>query len=646
MPTAPGTRHPYWNRGGLFSAVLAAFVAFPAVVAGSAAHAANDDDQVFNQAQETLTELESRLLEQAGYKPEPDGTLRSPDTSKPVGSTELFYVLEDLRSRQRLRALLEIRIIYTRYPAGAGMSNDDQKTLRRIARENWPLFNYKTRGELSGFFSGKEKEELDALLPKRRSSIQPGEHPVSVALIPESVPIPKDVPLQTLAGPLMPLGIQAGASGLPDPPPPPEPVKPAPAAQGTPNAPIPELDVEQAPLPSDEELAEAALQALAPQEAAPLSAPAEGPPAPAAAQAPGETAPSPAPGADPPLEALAPPAVPSPPLPVPAPATIPVGTEPEAARPEFLAETADPPPAPVQVSRPVEPASQASRYPEFDADAFQGFLETAPYGREIRPLLKLIAEHAPETERRIALGALREKLPHIVADSVQAGDCSHSGWSPVDGPGDRTRIALNDGAVLLRQKSVFSKGRAFLLPDSPESYAKLGMKPPSGLAFSREAASEKESSGDWGRTRLYKDGGMRLRRSAESMAASLFSELLLLDARERGWGEGFYVRLWAEAAGFRFLQAYEKGSGRSPVLERDFQASFLEWLERPEDHFDFMLQTLNPDTGAAAVLAEAGLSQGNAPPAAQGSVALKVPEPASAAAEAWLEAEIAVRRAR
>ena len=344
----------------------------------------------------------------------------------------------------------------------------------------------------------------------------------------------------------------------------------------------------------------------------------------------GETLPRPAAAAVP--AAAAPPAAPAPvPVPITAAPVSAVQSEPAAS--------------------PIPSLAIPSETVALDTHAFASFLETAPYGRDAKPLLTLLALHAREPERTAALGIVLEHLPHITLDSTRCGARARHALLNT-GP-QRRQIALNDLPLLVERRHLLTKTAAWL-PDSPQYYSDRAMPPPRLDALSREALCEKEERTDRGLTRIYKDGSMRLRLSQEQLASELLVALLDLEAGLRGWEPGLHVRLRSEAARFRFLRSYAKDTGNSPDLDRELRSGLREWIERPEDRIDLLLQLETSEAERAAleltILGTAGILEEQAALALRKTLpAPKTEAPAirtgsPAAREAWLAIETAARR--
>ncbi|MEK7743926.1 MAG: hypothetical protein AAB578_06025, partial [Elusimicrobiota bacterium] len=325
---------------------------------------------------------------------------------------------------------------------------------------------------------------------------------------------------------------------------------------------------------------------------------------------------------------------------VPAPLTIPITAVPgSAVRPE--------PAAPAQLPAAAVIPAQAVAV---DSPAFASFLETAPYGRDVKPLLALLSLHAREPERGAALGVVLEHLPHITLDSTRCG--THARHALLDTGSQRRQVALNDLPLLVERRHLLAKTAAWL-PDSPGYYSERALPPPRLDGLPREAPSEKEERTVRGLARIYKDGSMRLRLSQEQLASELLVALLGLDGRLRGWEEGLHTRLRAEAARFRFLRFYAKDTGKPPELDRELRAGLDEWIERPEDRIDLLLQMDASQAERAAfeltALESAGVLEEQAASALRKTLpAAKAEAPAvrtgsPAAREAWLATETAAR---
>jgi hypothetical protein len=633
------------------------------------------------------------LLVKRGYRFEQNGRLYPPGSEKPVSMNDFFYVIEEVRSRQRLQALLKIQLIQSRNGYKKKLPAPEREEIRKIARENWHLLAHRTREDLESLFTVKEIYEMKRL-PTNAPIAAPAP-PIEVGDIPETVPVPVERTLETLAGPVIPLGVReerkapasessaakprskkrippktrlqakpklkakpkltARAPLVPKPPPgwnarTSGTVKPLPP----PWKPDPELPVK--PLPAPWKKFRRAKEKLEPAKPVPpvkaLPAPwADEPPAPAKKPA--------APVSDEPAAAA--------PEPLPDDGLTPAeralkammeqgGVEPpKGPKTAFVAEPAAPPPVtvakglapvmppPLPPPSPPKPApikEVVVEYPDVTDEAFKRFLETAPYSKRVKPLLALIDKHVREPERRVAIGLLTTSMPHIVLDSLKAGREARTSIGRIERGASfaRTQIALHDGPVLVSKRSLFSGKRVFFLPDNSQFYAKRGLALPAHEAFSRESASVRELKGEWGKTRIYRDGSTRLTRTEHALAGALLNALMRIDGDLRGWVDDFHSRLRAEAVEFRFYRSIKADSGADPELDRELDARYREWFHRPEDYLDLQLNSFLRRSAAEerAMLKEAGVegAGGAAKP-----VEFVLPPSDSPAKRAWLKAD-------
>ncbi|MEK7656276.1 MAG: hypothetical protein AAB412_00830 [Elusimicrobiota bacterium] len=539
-----------------------------------------------------MTEEDAYFLSRGGYRVE-QGRVFDKDSTQPLSQEDITFALEAARSKVRLKALMELNLVLNRYGPSEKLSPEDLASVRRICRENWGVWTRDTRETLKQYFSLRELQDMPSLTGGKAAA------PTATGT---AAPAPSS---QERGRPPL-------AGGPAAPLPPPFPLTPLGLAQKAAPAAAPSsMKDEPPPLPDEAELS-AAVGDAHPQ------APPQAPPAP----------PVQVPQAAP---AAAPLAVQSEPAPVPAP--------PSAAPPAAVPSAAMP-------AVPVIPAQAVA----VDSQAFASFLETAPYGRDVKPLLALLSLHAREPERGTALGVVLGQLPHITLDSTRCG--ARTRHALLDAGEPRRQIALNDLPLLVERRHLLAKTAAWL-PDSPRYYSDRAMPPPRLDALPREAPSEKEERTDRGLTRIYKDGSMRLRLSQEQLASELLVALLDLDGILRGWEPGLHTRLRSEAARFRFLRSYAKDTGKSPELDRELRAGLGEWIERPEDRIDLLLQLDASEAERAALeltaLESAGVLEEQAASAFRKTLpASKAEAPAvrtgsPAAREAWLATESAAR---
>lgn len=549
-------------------------------------------DAPYDTAAAPLDNRDFILLIQSGYRLL-DARIYPEKGTEAVGKEELTYILEDLRSRRKLKALIQLELLFNRNH-DRKVSGLDREALRSIGKAYWGLLPSRTREELRPYFSVEELEGMN-----REMSVGPA--PGETLVLPPAVFIPDQSVLPSTSAaqveapaPPAPAPVEAAALPAEAPAPKPEPVPSAPPPSPmTAFAPLTPLGVAQSPAPP------------APVAAPPVE------PAPAAA----------APAAQPPQQAAAAPAAPTPEPSMPSIPPVPVEPVPAAPpSPPVQAQAPQPAPPPVQTPAPVvqaaaKPVEVYKDPAPYDPAAFKTFLESAPYGRDVKPLLELLGAHAREPERSRALGLVRDMIPRIVLDSTLAGAASHSVSLPAGADPQRPgslQVAVHDGPVLLVQSKLFSK-REIFLPDSPQFYLERGLRIPSQSAFSRESASEAPVDEDLGLVRSYPDGSKRLKFSSEQLAGQLLAALLDADALLRFWKPDAHVRLRSETARFRFYKALAKSAGKEPHLDRESAAAYQEWLDRPEDFMDLVLQTYGAFSGRARelrLLEAAGLMTG------------------------------------
>lgn len=701
-------------RIALFAALIAppsapasAAKTAPPPLSAGAQSALFSPEATFNRKETSVAAKDLGLLESSGYRFEEDGRLFEPGVKSPVINTDYYYILEDLRSHSRLKALLELNLVLSRSDYGRRLSAEDRKEIRRIGKESWWLLSKRTRKQVGKQFSETEIWKLDRSLTKSPAAPPYEGAPISLAKLPDGVPFPVDAPLRTLIGPMPPVYLGAAPRNLnpdvfapiPDPDHPlplrkkrkkPAPIRrrlkvssrlgahsgasrsyegrrqvsgqetwlamlplspmramvpaaPPPAAiplarQGImkpktrgfvslPEAPIDTESFKKPDLHSG--LSRAARAAAPPLLAAPAASavPAAPPTLPSDEEIVLE-----APSVGPVKKSPAPPSAPTPQSATPTTAS----TASEAALPRVNARS----PA-------ARPKTRRPRIVKFNTRKFGEFLASAPYGKAEKSLLRFLADHTREPERSQALGLVTLFMPHIIIDSQKAG--AHAHYSIGQVPDSRQiQIALHDGPVLIETGALFKKNRLHFLPDSAEYYAGIGVSPPTLQALSRERPPEKEEDRRAGRIRLYQDGSMRLHRSGEQLAGALLRSLMMLDGAIRGWTDDpFHMELRAITAEFRFYRTLHKETGKEPVLDREARALYEEWLDRPEDFLDIMVQNI---AGRRLRHEISVLKRSGALP--KGAVVrpfeiqespLLIPAPESEALKAWLEAERRIR---
>ena len=665
----------------------------------------------FNRNSTPVADHDLKLLTQHGYRFGEKGGLFPPGSTDAVSMNDYFYVVEEVRSRQRLQALLRIQLIQSKNSFSKDLPKVDRDKIRSIARDNWHLLSHRTRMDLESLFSNKEifdMKQLPSAAPM--NPLTAPSTPIELGNLPAGVVIPTDKAINTLAGPIMPLGIKNRTvkrspvrrkKRKPKPKPKlkakpkikPKPLptlaavpKPPPgwnaATRGTvkplppPWEPDPAIPVK--PLPAPWKKFKRAKERLKPVDPVPAV---KAMPAPWANE---PVAPTPikAPPAKPqPKPALKPIPEPQPeaepePEPEPEPTTVAQDPLPEegftpaeramrstmASRnsqtsPEgFSVEAPEPPPvvvargmvpiSPAQVKlpppfiAPPQPKEIPVEYPEIDSASFSKFLETAPYSKEIKPLLSLIAKHLREPERKAAIGILATTMPQIIIDSRKAGESARASIGRIQRGASfaRTQVALHDGPVLTTEKSLFSSNRAFFMPDDSNFYAARGKSMPAQEAYSRDSVSVRNVKGEWGTTRLYKDGSTRVKRSEHAIAGALLNALMRIDGDLRGWVDDYHNRLRAEAVEFRFYRSIKADTEKEPELDPELSARYHEWFHRPEDYLDLHLNSFFERTREEelALLGSAGVEGiGKSGPPTE----FRLPPADSPAKRAWLASD-------
>ena len=79
------------------------------------------------------------------------------------------YMLSRLASAKRLRALLQINNIITRYDAERKLTPEDREAVRVLVRQNWIVFGIAPRNDFRAYFSVEELDALDKIPPRFES---------------------------------------------------------------------------------------------------------------------------------------------------------------------------------------------------------------------------------------------------------------------------------------------------------------------------------------------------------------------------------------------------------------------------------------------------------------------------------------------
>jgi len=367
--------------------------------------------------------------------------------------------------------------------------------------------------------------------------------------------------------------------------------------------------MDQVPLPQ----ASLAEQDLKDQEAPPVPMPAPpspappvlpasappAPPTPAVSAPPAVNLPAAIPAADMPQVQAA--VAPSPALPVAAAAIVSTGTT------AVMVSTVTVV-APITASTAV-PAALPPALPglgEVAAAEFERFLTEAPYGREGKAMLRLIAQYAPPFARRRVLNDLMTLFPRIALDPGRAGDHAYSRL--IISPKASASCVLTGGAILHEQRK-FLGGSVMLLSRSSGTYAAAGLPAPGLQALQTEAAPIQTQNGAWGQASIYADGSQSVSFSVEAEAGYLLAELMRFDARLRGWDASAYaVETVARDAQWLFYDTLIAERQADAFLDPQTRESFQQWLYRPAEYYDDLLQSLTASRNGTVDPRKAGIA--------------------------------------
>ena len=243
---------------------------------------------------------------------------------------------------------------------------------------------------------------------------------------------------------------------------------------------------------------------------------------------------------------------------------------------------------------------------EVAAAEFERFLIEAPYGREGKAMLRLIAQYAPPFARRRVLNDLMTLFPRIALDPGRAGDHAYSRL--IIGPDASASIVLTAGAILHEQRK-FLGGSVMLLSRSSGAYAAAGLPAPGLQALQAEAAPTHNQNGAWGQASIYADGSQSVSFSVEAEAGYLLAELMRFDARLRGWdGSAYAVETVARDAQWLFYDALIAERRSDVFLDSETRDSYRQWLERPAEYYDDLLQSLTASRNGTVDPRKAGIA--------------------------------------
>jgi hypothetical protein len=138
----------------------ALFLAGPSAQASAAATAPYDAKAA------PLDDLSRELLTGNGYELRDDGRVWDKINEAAVPRDDMPYLLSRLASARRLKALLQINAVITRYDAERKLTPEDKEAVRDIARKNWVVFGVTPRHDFRAYFSSEEQEALDKIAPR------------------------------------------------------------------------------------------------------------------------------------------------------------------------------------------------------------------------------------------------------------------------------------------------------------------------------------------------------------------------------------------------------------------------------------------------------------------------------------------------
>lgn len=585
-----------------------------AVSLPAAAAALVPSDTFFDSRNHPLQPRQKDLLLRANYQLHSDGSLWNAGATRQLRQSELAFVLHRAESAQRLRALVQLKILLSSSAGERYLTPAEREQVRRIVRENWPYFTLGTRKDFKHYFSVQELEGMNrdpaptdhgvpvALTDQEPETIEewrPGGRPVPRPYLPPLVAPPNTAPAA------QPPAVQAPAVvavAVPQPvvavAVPPQAVVPVPAAPPLARAPVamPTATAMNHGSAQSHTTASSAGQTVTPGPA--VSTPAPGPtPVPIVAM--GAAVPSVGTGADREIGG----------------APVALAVVPNAMLPPVVVP---PPAAPLPALKLQEPAAAApAPLRAIGAAEFEKFLIDAPYGRDAKALLRVIAEKANEPARSRALETVMAFYPQLVYDSIRAGAASHAALLVQrDAHGDRGyTIALSPGPAIQTRKKLFFGEKTRLLPDAPAFYSELRVPFPIANALRHDSVAGRTAPGEWGQTRVYEDGTLRGAYTHFQQAGSLLRELLRLDAARRGWDASPYaVELYGRSAQWQLTLRLETELRDDRFLDPTLRSDYRAWRDDPDEYRDHLAHALaasrragyDPRRGGPAKQAERG----------------------------------------
>ncbi len=222
-------------------------------------------------------------------------------------------------------------------------------------------------------------------------------------------------------------------------------------------------------------------------------------------------------------------------------------------------------PAPLVIAPPPPPAApvRSLAMRTISNEEFELFLKDAPYNKDVKALLRLIAAKAPFARLRV-INDLMFAIPQITLDSERCGLQAYSRLV-MDSP-EKISITLNQGVFVHHKRVLFFNGVATILP--------LSAKAP--------------------------EGSQKVLYSTEQQAGSLLAELLRLDSRLRGWDSSPYaVESAARAAQALFYDVVAREAGNDSFLQGEMKSSYRLWRDWPIEYRDWLVDSLAAAHGEA-----------------------------------------------
>ena len=612
------------------------FTAF--FLAAGPARASSSAPAAYDAKASPLDDLCKEMLTGNGYEIRDDGVVWDKIGEAAVARTDMPYLLSRLASAKRLRALLEINNIITRYDAERKLTPEDKEAVRALVRQNWIVFGIAPRNDFRAYFSIEEQQSLDAVPPRFESMSAitmtdppiesvTADAPVSVTALPPAPAVPQAAAALAIAAapariiptltPMMELPSLKRES----------PFASAAAPALAPVAPVvaaPVALVVASPVPPVVAVPAAAVAATAAPIAPVVFTAAGAAPVVAAGAAPIVFAAHPAVPVTYTIEAAAlpPPAVvyaapAAPPVAAVVAAdlgtlkvwTPPAGSVAAPAAPKAATVAVSTRAAPAVAAAPLAPA--APKIAAVGEAEYAKFIAEGPYNAGGKAVLELIGKRAPDfclpLLRRTVVGA----VPQIVSDAARTGAELRAGFTlDAANPLAPPVVALSPGPVFIEVKTGLFGGReAVVLPESPKAWADLGVARPPLDAMREGATPVSTENGDWGATRLYADGSRRGSYSTTEIAGELLEQLLLLGLSREGLDASPYAaRRWARTARLMFYARLKEETQQDNFLDPDRRAELRGWLDYPDETDDLTaavwsgsrLQILDPRRGPPA----------------------------------------------